>query len=131
CAGSGEAFARATGQRRIVIAAEVPRPLKLTTADRRILSQERYSKADRAKIPHLYAPYEDAFLRYVARGPMKGDPTNHLWRSFRLCAQMMLDLGCTYWAFTCEPLLARRREQEHVNADRSPGWRHNWQARWT
>src|SRR5579864_3951357 len=43
------------------------------------------------KIPHLYAPYEDTFLRYVARGPMNGDPTNHL------CAQMMLDLGCSYW----------------------------------
>jgi integrase len=44
---------------------------------------------------------------------------------------MMLDLGCTYWAFTWEPLLAWRREQEHVHANHSLGWRHNWQARWT
>lgn len=44
---------------------------------------------------------------------------------------MMLDLGCTYWAFTWEPLLAWRREQESVNANHSVSWRHNWQARWT
>ena len=79
-----------------MITSELARPLRLTAADRRVLSQERYSNVDRAKIPHLYAPYEDTFLRYVARGPMNGDPTNHLWRSFRQCAQMMLDLGCTY-----------------------------------
>jgi hypothetical protein len=114
-----------------VTTGESAKPLRLTAADRRVLSQERYSNADRAKIPHLYAPYEQAFLRYVARGPMNGDPTNHLWRSFRLCAQMMLDLGCTYWALTWEPLLAWRREQEYLSADRSPGWRHNWHARWT
>ena len=62
---------------------------------------------------------------------MNGDPTNHLWRSFRQCAQMMLDLGCTYWAFTWKRLLQWRREQERMNANRSPGWHHNWQARWT
>ena len=46
--------------------------LRLTAVDRRILSQERYSSADRAKIPHLYAPYEDAFLRFARLGGSRG-----------------------------------------------------------
>lgn len=109
----------------------VPRPRKLIAADRRVLARDRYARSDRARIAHLYAPYEATFLRYVARGPMVGDPSNHLWRSFRLCARMMLELGCTYWAFTWERLLAWRAEQERLRADRSPGWRQNWHVRWT
>lgn len=110
---------------------DLPRPVTLTAADRRILEQERYSRADRARIPHLYAPYEHAFLRYVARGPMTADTSNHLWRSFRLGARLMLDLDCTYWAFTWERLVAWRAEQEGRHAHRAPGWRNNWHTRWT
>ena len=110
---------------------EIPKPLKLTATDQRVLTQEHYTSADRARIPHLYRPYEEAFLRYVARGPMSGDPSNHLWRSFRLCARMMLDVGCTYWAFSWERLVTWRAEQQHLHAHRSPGWHHNWDARWT
>ena len=109
----------------------VPRPLKLTAADPRVLMQERYSSGDRARIADLYAAYEEAFLRYIARGPMAGDTSNHLWRSFHVCARMMLDLGCTYWAFTWDRLVAWRAEQERLHADRSPGWQQNWHVRWT
>lgn len=109
----------------------IPRQLKLTAADLRVLSQERYSSADRARVQHLDAPYEDAFLRNVARGPMAAETSNHLWRSFRLCARMMLDLDCTYWAFTWERLVAWRAEQEGLHAHRAPGWRNNWHTRWT
>jgi len=109
----------------------IARQLKLTAADLRVLSQERYSSADRARVQHLYALYEDAFLRNVARGPMAAETSNHLWRSFRLCARMMLDLDCTYWAFTWERLVAWRAEQEGLHAHRAPGWRNNWHTRWT
>jgi hypothetical protein len=62
---------------------------------------------------------------------MTADTSNHLGRSFRLCARMMLDLDCTYWAFTWDQLVAWRAEQEGRHADRAPGWRNNWHTRWT
>jgi hypothetical protein len=41
------------------------KPLKLTVTDRRILAKARYDRGDRAKLCHLYAPFEEAFLRYT------------------------------------------------------------------
>jgi integrase len=95
------------------------------------MTQGRYSRADRVRIAHLFEPYEDAFLRHVARDSAVSTSSNHLWRSFRLCARAMLDLDCAYWAFTWERLLAWRAEQERQHADRSPGWRQGWHTCWT
>ena len=52
-------------------------------------------------------------------------------RPFRMCARIMLDLDCTYWAFTWELLLAWREEQQRLHAVRSTGWREWWNTTWT
>lgn len=119
---------RAAARAAVVTAAA--RPFKLTAADRRVIARDRYSRADRARVTHLLEPYEEVFRRHVARDSAAGE-SHRLWRSFRLCAQAMLDLDCTYWAFTWERLLAWREMQERSHTDRSPGWWQNWHTRWT
>lgn len=107
------------------------RPLHLTAADRRILTKHTYYHRDRARMPHLYAPFEATFRRFTLRDSRQRDPSNALWRAYRMCAQMMLDLDCTYWGFTWAQLLPWRDAQRRQHAQRAAGWRQSWNACWT
>lgn len=105
--------------------------LKLTRLDRQHLAKGKFTDAVRAKIPHLWPPYEAAYRTHVLKGRALKQPAHGLCESFRLCARMMLDLDCTYWAFTWDRLIAWRSQQEPSQAARTSGWRANWHTKWT
>jgi integrase len=107
------------------------RPLKLTAMDRRVLAKARYDQAERMKIRHLYAPFEEAFLRHTLSDSVAKYRQTAVNRPFRMCARIMLEFDCTYWAFTWEQLLAWREEQRRLHADHSAGWREWWNTTWT
>lgn len=107
------------------------RRFTLTDEERRILSKDRYEAADRQALAELHQPFAEAFHRYNAQGRPRTQYMNDLYRAFRSCAQMMLDLDCTYWAFDWERLLAWKRETFAREAGRTKVWRYVLEDRWS
>ncbi len=107
------------------------RRLTLTDEERRILSKFRYEASDRQALAELHQPFNEAFYRYNAQGRPRTHYMNDLYRAFRSCAQMMLDLDCTYWAFDWERLLAWKDETFKREAGRTKVWRYVFEDRWS
>ena len=102
------------GESRADVKTDEAKPLKLTVTDRRILAKPRYDRDDRAKLCHLYAPFEEAFLRYALSDSVAKYSHTAVNRPFRMCARIMLALDRTYWAFTWDELLAWREEHRRL-----------------
>jgi integrase len=101
--------------------------LELTDVDREVLGKRKILEADRARIPHLWEPFREVFLGRVSRAERD---RNRLYRSFRFCAGMMLELDRTYWAFTWDLILPWREEVTAREADRSDIWKRQWDQGW-
>jgi integrase len=107
---------------------DTDRPLHLSEQHRTVLGKRKITRCDRAAVPHLWEPFRDAYLAHVRS--LK-PPEQELWRAFRFCAQMMLALDCTYWAFTWDQILAWRETARAGLTGRSGVYRHQWEACWT
>jgi integrase len=103
------------------------RPRTLTDADRAALIKRRIAKEDREAVAPLWAPFRDVFTERVR----PADRTHQaVWKAFRFCAQAMLALQCTYWAFTWDHLLAWREETRLRESARPAIWWRQWNQCW-
>jgi hypothetical protein len=107
------------------------RPPPLTRYDRVHLAKGKLTEPVRGKLPNLWLPYEEGLRRFARRESPAADISTALWRSFRLCAEMMLALDSTYWAFTRDRLLAWRAELARREQARSRAWWTSWHGRWS
>lgn len=103
----------------------------LTDHDREILGKSRIRKWDREALPHLWDAFGEAYFAHVRALKPTRPEQNAAWSAFRFCAQMMLALDCTYWAFTWDQLLAWRTEVKAREADRPSLWHKVWNQHWT
>lgn len=103
------------------------RPLALTDHDRAVLGKRKITRADRAAVAPLWEPFREVFQARVRPAERTGNP---LWAAFRLCAQAMLALDRTYWAFTWDDLLAWR-EATRAGGTVPPDRWWLWERRWT
>lgn len=91
----------------------VTKPLMLTSGDREVLSRGKITRYHHPRIAHLWEPFREAYMAHLAPFQPEGRVGNHLWRAFKMCSRMMLDLDRTYWAFTLDQVVAWRKE--HVD----------------
>lgn len=104
------------------------RTLTLTDAERVIFGKRQIRAWDRAAVAHLWEPFRDV---YVERVRPLDQRHQGLWAAFRFCGRMMLELDCTYWAFTWERILAWRDAVKAREAGRPALWTKGWDQRWT
>jgi len=107
------------------------RPHALTVAERAALMGKRLDVAERERLIALFDPFAEMFLRRTLCGSDDRNRRAALYSAFRLCKQMMLDLDCTYWAFTWERLLAWKATALDQAGDQRRTWRHDWETQWT
>lgn len=106
---------------------DATRPPALRADDRVVLGKRKILRCDREAMPHLWEPFRDAYLEHVR--PLDASRQN-LLQAFRFCAQMMLALDCTYWAFTWETILAWRETARGRVAETSHSKRRLWDRGW-
>lgn len=81
---------------------------KLTDEERVLLAKERFETKERQALARLYDPFAAAFFEYTAHGFAERYKQANLCNAFRFCARLMLELGCSYWAFEWQRLLEWR-----------------------
>lgn len=108
-----------------------PRPSSLTDAELRTLRKRRYSEQDLAILAHLLEPFERVFRMYTVPTCREASYRIYVQTAFRFLARMMLDLDCTYWAFTWDQILAWRGATLEREAHRSTGWKQGWETEWS
>ncbi len=107
------------------------RPDTLTAAQRQALNERFYRGSVWEILSSLWAPYQQAFVRWTMAQSSDPSRTHALHESMHLCGQMMLDLDCTYWAFTWERILDWKVRMLAHEEDHPPTWRHAWETKWT
>lgn len=103
----------------------------LTVAERQALRERSYGGAMREVLAALLDPFQQAFCRWTMPRSNDSARTQALHGAFHLCGHMMLDLDCTYWAFTWERILAWKASMLAHEEDHPPNWRHSWETKWT
>lgn len=108
----------------------IARPLKLRDHEREALAKSRYSKVEMAALEDLFAQFKRAYYEFTIRDAPPHLHQCYLSHAIHLCAQIMLELNCTYWDFNWEKLLAWKQALLEREAQRPKIWRQALATNW-
>lgn len=101
--------------------------------ERELLVKRRFSEAERTRLAHLLDPFEQSLKENILDEEASSSPRYVEWSCQVAChflARMMVGLGCTYWGFEWDRLLAWRESVLAQETGRSRYWHQSWAKRW-